>query len=264
MKLRWQSPVPLEDRALAYGDGCFETLRVRNGHAPLGAYHRQRMVRTAAALDIPLAPALVDRAVAEVGQGECVLKLVLSRGAGGRGYGLPPAPEPVLYAARHPHVPPSSRLRQEGLRLSLSPLRLADQPRLAGFKHLNRLEQVLGRAASAAGVDEVLMLDACGRPVELGAMNLFMVRDGILYTPGLERCGVAGVARQYLLETLAPSLGLGARVTPLSLEQLRRADEVFACNSVAGILPVRTLGLWHWQPGETTRTLARGLDALWQ
>ena len=264
MKPRWQPSVALEDRALAYGDGCFETLRVRGGHAPLGAYHRRRLIRAATTLGIPLDPSALDRAIAEAGQDECVLKLVLSRGVGGRGYGLPPVPEPVLYAARHPYTPPSSRLRQQGLRLSLSPVRLADQPRLAGLKHLNRLEQVLGRASLAPGADEVLMLDRCGRPVELGAMNLFLVRDGILCTPALDRCGVAGVAREYLLDTLAPSLGLEARIAPLSLEQLRRAHEVFACNSVAGILPVRTLGLWHWRTGEVTRTLARGLDALWQ
>jgi 4-amino-4-deoxychorismate lyase len=74
--------------------------------------------------------------------------------------------------------------------------RLSNQPLLAGLKHLNRLEQVLARAEWQDGEHaEGLMLDQAGRVIEGVFSNLFLVRDGVLITADLKRCGVAGVMR---------------------------------------------------------------------
>src|SRR5690606_33467170 len=143
--------------------------------------------------------------------------------------------------------------------------RLAAQPRLAGLKHLNRLEQVLARQeVQAAGWDEGLMLDAQGRPAEFTSMNLFARFGTQLWTPPLRDAGAAGVARAEILALLAPAEGLQTTTEVRGLSQLRQADEVFACNSVAGILPVRKLALWRWPVGPATLALQARLAQIIQ
>lgn len=263
MRVQWGAEIAADDRGLAYGDGCFETLRLSPAGAPLWAWHRARLLRTAARLDIEASDNALDEAL-EQAQARCngpaVLKLILTRGSGGRGYATPAEAAPRLLASLHPlPVRPESDLR-EGIITGLCQQRLATNPALAGLKHLNRLEQVLARQeVQRAGWAEGLMLDEHGRPVEFTSMNLFARFGDRLWTPRLDQAGVAGVARAVILERLAPARGLliDQRMRPLS--QLRQADEVFACNSVAGILPVRTLALWRWPVGPVTQALQAGL-----
>lgn len=263
-----EAGVPADDRGLAYGDGCFETLRIAHGTAPLATRHLARLQTGAQRLGIEVdalrIPETLTRALAD-GPPHGVLKLVLTRGSGGAGYRLPLKPLPRLLIRRTALPQPCQRVRDQGLALHLCDIRLATQPALAGIKHLNRLEQVLARAeVDRAGADEGLLLDQTGRPVELTAMNLFVRFADQLWTPPLEDCGVAGVMRGYLLDTLIPREALSVRVGHLPLSRLREADEVFACNSVAGVLPVRKLGLWQWPVGGLTRRLQQSVDELWQ
>ena len=221
-----------DDRGLAYGDGLFETMRIDRGGVPWWPRHRARLAQGARRLGIamPTGPWLdgrVAEAVDGVDQG--VLKLVLTRGAGARGY-LPPAqPAPTLILSVHPLSAPSGR----GLDVAWSPVRLAEQPLLAGIKHLNRLEQVLARQEAATrGLDEALMLDASGRPVCATSANLVVLVEGRWLTPPTDRCGVAGVCRGWLLER---GLVCEAQLPPAQVEA---AQAVFLCNAVRGILPV--------------------------
>lgn len=101
---------------------------------------------------------------------------------------------------------------------------------------------------------EGLMRDAQGMVIEGVYSNLFLVRDGVLLTADLSRCGVAGVMRAALLEQ-APLLGIAAHVCDLSFEALEQADEVFVCNSVYGIWPVCGVAALNWSPGPLTRKL---------
>lgn len=166
-------------------------------------------------------------------RGEGVLKLVLTRGAGSRGYLPPEDPEPTLVLSAHP-LPPRA---VGGLAVHLCALRLGSQPRLAGIKHLNRLEQVLARAEAArAGADEGLLCDGHGQLVCATAGNVAVRIDGRWLTPPIVDCGVAGVCRGWLIEA-----GL-LREQPLGLDALAAAESVFLCNAVRGILPVARLG----------------------
>jgi 4-amino-4-deoxychorismate lyase len=194
--------------------------------------------------------------------GEGVLKLILTRGDGLRGYAPDPAAQgrrilqgspPAAYPAVH---------GEQGVRLFPCVTRLSNQPLLAGLKHLNRLEQVLARAEWHDGEHaEGLMLDQAGRVIEGVFSNLFLVRDGVLITPDLKRCGVAGVMRAEILFQ-AESLAIPIQITDISLEQLQWADEVFMCNSVYGVWPVRAYAALSWPVGPLTRklqTIARAL-----
>ncbi|MEE4251525.1 MAG: aminodeoxychorismate lyase [Alcanivoracaceae bacterium] len=247
-----------DDRGLSYGDGLFETMRMVSGRIPLWQRHRQRLAEGAARLDIPLPATQLDQHIA--GQcasgGDAVIKVILTRGPGGRGYSVPVEPLPTLLCQRHPLSLPVEARYRDGLELGVCDIRLASQPVLAGIKHLNRLEQVLARRqVDAAGWHEGLLLGACDEPLELTAMNLFARFADQLWTPALTQAGVAGVMRGYVLDTLAPAMGLTVQVSAGTLPKLEQADELFACNSVAGILPVRKLALCCWPVGEITRAM---------
>jgi len=256
--------IPADDRGLAYGDGVFETVRLASTSAPLRALHRQRLqhgfTRLGLTADIHDFDRHLDALLATPGAG--VAKLVVTRGSGGRGYAAPVPSAPRWVVQRFSRTAPAPSLREQGLVLGIAEQRLTYQPALAGIKHLNRLEQVTARsAAQRAGWDEALMLDHLGRPHELTAMNLFARFGRCWWTPSLISAGVEGVARHWCLQQLAQA-GERVRHTPLALTQLRDADEVFACNSVAGVLPVRKLAVWQWPVGNTTRTLQHAFEQL--
>ncbi|KHL67734.1 4-amino-4-deoxychorismate lyase [Pseudomonas flexibilis] len=249
--------LPLSDRGLAYGDGLFETLAVRHGQPCLLAAHLQRLRLGCDRLGIPFDEALVTDELlafcAAVGDG--VAKLIVTRGDGLRGYAPPTPVQPrrLLLASPLPAYPVGHA--EQGVELFPCALRLAEQPRLAGLKHLNRLEQVLARAEwQDSRYAEGLLRDQAGRPIEGVFSNLFLVSDGRLLTPSLERCGVAGVMRGALLEQ-AHALGIACEVRDLAFDELLAAQEIFLCNSVYGVWPVRRLETRVWLPGPLTRKL---------
>lgn len=255
------------DRGRSFGDGVFETLRVNGGQAPLREWHWRRLRIGAARLAIPFDERelnkKLDQALATAARA-AVIKLMVSRGGAGRGYRVDPQAQGLLHCHSFPLVMPALEQRRDGLQLGLCQLRLAQQPLLAGIKHLNRLEQVLARReVDQAGWDEGMLLDQQGRVVELTAMNLFARFGQQWWTPDLSACGVAGVMREWLLsQQLGDFCGRQVRIDARPLSQLRVADELFACNSVAGILPVRKLGLWQWPLGRTSQLLQQRVDAL--
>ncbi|MCK2182675.1 aminodeoxychorismate lyase [Halomonas getboli] len=225
--------VPFDDRGLAYGDGLFETVLVRDGEPLLWAEHLARLARGAETLGIPMPDrATLDALPARAGEGLAVLKLMLTRGSGGRGYLAPDDPAPRLRWQVAPFAPAESRWK-EGVRVRHCRLRLGIQPALAGLKHLNRLENVLARAEwSDPEVAEGLLGDAEGRLVEATCMNLFWWQDGAWLTPRLDRCGVAGTLRAALLAS-----GV-VREADVPAETLAAAEAVCLANSVQGLWPV--------------------------
>jgi 4-amino-4-deoxychorismate lyase len=254
----------LKDRGLAYGDGLFETIAVRGGQPLLLDRHLARLVDGCSRLAIATNHELIrSELLAYAGAlNEGVLKFIITRGDSLRGY----APDPSAQARRilqgnPPAVYPAVH-GEQGVRLFPCATRLSRQPLLAGLKHLNRLEQVIARAEwQDTEHAEGLMLDLAGRVIEGVFSNLFLIRDGVLITADLKRCGVAGVMRAELLFQ-AESLGIPTQITDISLDQLQWADEVFVCNSVYGVWPVRAYAALSWSVGPLTRklqTIARAL-----
>ncbi len=231
---------PADARGIAYGDGLFETMRVHRGTVWWWDAHWERLARGAQRLRLPLpVQAQVRGEVAALFEddGAGVLKLLLSRGGGGRGYAPSPTAAPLWMLSRHA-LPTGAPV---GLQLRWCETRHASQPVLAGIKHCNRLEQVLARAECMdAGMDDGLMLDGDGAVVSATAANLFVLRAGQWQTPLLDHCGVAGVCRAHLLSLL------DACEARLSVADVEGADAVFLCNAVRGILTVAQLGARAW------------------
>lgn len=245
--------LPGDARGFAYGDGLFETMRVHHGAVRWWEAHMARLANGARHLQIAL-PAFdaMEREARALfaDDGDGVLKLIVSRGGGGRGYAPTHDAAPLWRISRHP-LPPAPR---EGLVLRWCDTPLALQPALAGIKHCNRLEQVLARGEwNDPGIDEGLMRSTEGDVVSATTANLFLLRDGRWSTPRLDRCGVAGVCRAWVLKEVA---AIETRVAPADVES---ADAVLLCNAVRGILPVARLGARAWAPHPAVADLRRRL-----
>ena len=252
--------VSLLDRGLHYGDGIFETIAVASGAPLLWNQHLHRLQGGAASLGItaPVGALLRDWANSLCHAHErAVLKVILTRGIGGRGYRPGPAkPSAALLVYAWPEYPASA---QSGVAVRFCDTRLASQPRLAGVKHLNRLEQVLARAEWADEFDEGLMLDQAGNVIEGTMSNLFAVIDNELRTPALDTCGVEGVMRNLVLETASP--WILAKTARIRREDLGQASELFLTNSLIGIWPITRLADQLLQVGPVTRRLQNALQS---
>lgn len=238
------------DRGLLYGDGVFRTMRHSDGRLLHWPRHYRKLQEDCAALLLPCpdANSLLDEVLQLIhGKTDGVIKVIVTRGQGARGY-APPAQATVSRILSYSPLPSHHQhYATQGVRLHLCNLRLAHQPRLAGVKHLNRLENVLAAAEwNDADIAEGLLLDAESNVIEGTRSNLFMVQDGKLVTPDLFRCGVAGVQRERVMEW-ADVQGIPCLVGCFSLETLLQAEEVFLVNSIIGLWPVRELGHKRWK-----------------
>jgi 4-amino-4-deoxychorismate lyase len=248
--------VSFRDRGLQYGDGLFETIAVRHGAPLLWERHAERLCRDAMRLGMaaPDGARLADEAHRLCsGADRAVLKIIVTRGDAGRGYAPAPvaAPTRILSLSRWPVHPVEAE--QAGVVVRFCETRLGSNPRLAGIKHLNRLEQVLARAEWDSDCAEGLMQDESGNVIEGTMSNLFVVSSGIVSTPDVGRCGVAGVMRNWVLERSAGA----ARVAPLGRDDVMRADEIFLTNSVIGVWPVGRLANRVYAVGPVTRRIMK-------
>jgi aminodeoxychorismate lyase len=262
-----QAVVSVFDRAFLYGDGLFETMRVRNGKPFRWDQHVERLRRGAEFLRISLpltADSLRDSAEQLIRRNrlaDALLRLTLSRGVGIRGYSPKGADRPSVVMSLHPlpeapaQTPPQWRL------VTASFLLPAGEP-LAQFKTCNKLPQILARAeADAAGADEALLLNTDGQIVEGATSNLFWIDQDSLCTPNLASGILEGVTRAVVLE-LAQRLNLPARETSNSPAGLLQAQGVFLSLSSIGIAEAVSLDGEPLRRSPMVELLARQYDQL--
>jgi 4-amino-4-deoxychorismate lyase len=237
-------------------------MAVSAGKPEFWTRHMAKLASDCSGLGIPAPDAALLAADARrllAGQDRTVLKIIVTRGAGGRGYKPPEQPTPTRIVLLAPWPDYPAALAEQGVMVHLCDTRLGLQPKLAGIKHLNRLEQVLARNEwSDPAISEGLMCDSDGHVVEGVMSNLFVVRDGKLATPELSRCGVAGIMRGLILEAAARRR-IDARIADLTLDDVRSADELFLTNSLIGLWPVRAFDGQSYAVGPLTRELGETL-----
>ena len=258
------SAIPADDRGFAYGDGVFRTLVMRNGRPEFWARHCARLAADCAALAItpPSSEALLaDLHAVAVQMPDCAVRITVTRGSGGRGYAAEPMPRARRVVAAGPLPVYPESCRTNGVRVRYCDLRLAAQPRLAGVKHLNRLENVLARAEwNDPAIAEGLLQDAEGHVIEGTRSNLFIVEGDVLATPDLSRCGVAGVTRDLVMEA-AQRHGMSCQIQTVDRRRLAAADEVFLVNSLIGVWPVAALEDRTWHRFTVVPLVGKWLDA---
>lgn len=255
MNITYQaSTYPSQSRAVAYGDGCFTTMLVRKGEIQLFKLHMQRLQHDTQKLGlIGFHPEefrqFIDRLLATefpkqaLEQEDQVLKVLVSAGVGGRGYKRDNNAELQVNITSHPSPTLYVQWQEQGIALGVSPFKLAMQPELSGIKHLNRLEQVLIKNASADASNQTqddIVTDTQGMVVETSVANLFWRENKQWFTPDLHYCGVAGVMREHVIQRLSEHgfLVHQVRVKP---QLLSLADSLLMCNSLMQLVPVTSL-----------------------
>ena len=242
------------DRGFAYGDGVFRTMRVRNGLPVNWPFHYQKLVADCAVIGIvcPSAELLMsdfqklfehELFLADSNQ---VGKIIITRGEGARGYAPPviTVPTRVLIKSNLPHY--ATVHYEQGVQLHICGTKLSAQPRLAGIKHLNRLENVIARMEwRDESIFDGLMMNQSNQVIECTSSNIFARFGQQLITPDLSQCGVAGITRHRILG-LGSVLGFAISTQAISLEQLLSADEIIICNSLYGAFQVTKIGNTRW------------------
>lgn len=216
------------DRGFLLGDGLFETMRARAGAVLRLEAHLARLRAGAEVLrlslpcsDETLANAL-DASLRANAMEDAVLRLTVTRGAGGRGLPPPSGIRPTVLIAASPLPAQAAPVRAV---IARAVRRNAYSP-LARIKSLNRLDDMLARMeAVERGADDALLLNTDRRIVEATASNLFLVLDGALVTPPVSDGALPGTVREELLRH-------GAEERPLSPDDLNRAEEAFLTNAL--------------------------------
>lgn len=284
---RDESLVPIVDRGLQFGDGLFTTLPAHEGRALCLQSHLSRLRQGAVLLgmssvDAILAALQEDIAALLAAQGggaqggpaqggaaqggrvprRAVLKIILSRGPSGRGYACPQPETPTRIASVFSWPQWPGRPREEGIAARFCRHRLPSHSVLAGIKHLNRLDQVLARRELPAGeAAEGLMLDYRGRVVQGISSNIFLRRRQLWRTPDLRGCGMAGIMRAQILACLR-RLRWPVQVGTVLPGDIEQADELFFCNSIIGIWPLRRIGARRFSDFSGVRRLLQELQAV--
>ncbi len=248
------------DRGLHFGDGLFETIACINGRPRFLALHLERLELGCERLRI--SPPDLEETAAEIatlarGADRAIVKLIVTAGeAVARGYARAGREKATRITIRYSWPHEDSGQLHDGVMVRTLTLRLGENPRLAGLKHCNRLEQVLARAELAAEADhaEGLLFSSAGNLVSGTMSNVFLVRDSGLLTPRIDRCGVAGVMRRVVLRE-ARKAGLPARECELRAHDIQGAEEMFLTNARVGIWPARSVDGRALGPGPVTHHL---------
>jgi len=255
------------DRGFQYGDGVFETIAVIGGTFLLWEAHLARLHQGCQRLKIPRPDA--ERLWVEANQlwhgcafpmARGVLKIIITRGPGQRGYGVPSEVSVTRLVSLTDWPDTLIPLSRRPCTVRCCQTRLGLNPQLAGIKHCNRLENILARAEwGDQTIVEGLLFDNDDQLIEGTMSNVFLVQEQCLVTPVLDQVGVAGVMRAHILE-MAKKLGIKIHIGGVSRLALHQADEVFLTNSLIGIWPVETIIQHEQKKILKTHTLTRVLQ----
>ncbi|MDD5268893.1 MAG: aminodeoxychorismate lyase [Methylococcales bacterium] len=250
--------VEISDRGFQYGDGLFETIAVTSGQPVFLKRHLDRLNAGCQRLYIPFPGAeLLTFEAQKLSQNstKAVLKLILTRGSGGRGYRQPEVIQTTRVLNLYPFPDYPDIFKEQGIIARFCDTRLGLNPGLAGIKHLNRLEQILARAEwTDPEIQEGIMLDRDGHVIEGTMTNLFYIKDDALYTPSLSLAGVAGIIRDIIM-AISIDHGMSVIDHTFTKNELLTADEVFVCNSIIGIWPIKQIATTCFSAGKWTRQI---------
>lgn len=258
-----ENSIALGDRSFNYGDGGFTTIKTINGKPEHWSLHVQRMQACLSLLKIPdlnwqQVRNWVEQMAIPTGAGG--VKLLVSRGSGGRGYSPCGVSETKVVLSRFVYPEHYLVWQATGIELCVARPRLGINPLLAGHKHNNRLEQVLLKAdVEEQGFVDGVVLDINEHVVETTMANLFWVKGETLYTPNMEKSGVAGVLRRLVIQHAA-RLEMKVIMVEFEIDHLLRADEVFICNALLGVAPVIKITHNTFPIGIITRDFQKSIN----
>ena len=253
-----QSKASIFNRNTQFGDGLFETCLVENKKLLFWSNHFERMKLGCDRLKISMIDETlwlsdIKKAFSLMKIDNCIVKLVLSRGESLRGYSYKDNIRPIRITI----VSELKKNNQDkGFSLEFCNSGYNSNPKLAGIKHCNRLEQVIARAGIK--VDDGIMLDENENVVSVTQGNIFCIQGNRLITPNLDKCGIEGTRRAVILK-IAVDLGFDINIKNLSVEELLRSDEVFISNSIQGVGPVNQIEDFVYSKHKITEIISETL-----
>ena len=260
-----QATVSVYDHGLLYGDGVFEGIRAYNGIVFKLKEHISRLYRSAHALllKIPLTEDEMTQAVVETlrknSLRDAYIRLIVTRGVGDLGLDPRKCPKPSVIIITDTISIMSSEAKEKGISTVITWVRRQPVDTTTHeIKSLNYLNSVLAKMeATAYGADEAIGLDRNGVISEGVGENLFIVKDGKIFTPPSSTGALAGITSK-LAREFAGKLGytvVEANITPF---QLFTADEVFFTGTAAEVVPIREVNkrqIGNGKPGPVTKKL---------
>ncbi len=251
------------DRGLHYGDGLFETITVENMQLLCWDEHLKRLERGCIKLNIavPDKNLLKNEVSALINtESQGVIKIIISRGQGGRGYKILENIAPTRIISLYPWSYQYDQNSSSGVKTRICKYRYAKNPFLAGIKHLNRLEQILARSEwNDDSIAEGIVMDSENYIIEGTMSNIFCIIGKTLYTPDLSECGIEGIVRGKIIE-LVSNLKFNVEIKKMSLGFLMNAEEIFMCNSIIGVWPVNIIDETKFSKHKKTRNIIKTLQ----
>jgi len=259
--------VSINDRGFTYGDGLFETMRVVGGKPFRFAQHLERMARGAEFLKIPLPHTtkelhkFTEQLIEQNQMPDAILRVILTRGTGPRGYGIAEAGTPTLAMTLHP-TPAAATDTTITWSLVTSPFRIPASDILSSFKTTSKILYVMARAdAAERGADEALLVNTNGEAAETATGNLFWVYQDKICTVPTGRGVLPGITRAVVLE-ICQTLGLQTNKRVIKPEALRNSQGIFVTQSALGIVPVSSFDGEPVTPSPLVDQIACAYDEL--
>lgn len=247
----FEDKISVLDRGLSYGDGLFETmawcfLKEENiVGVEFWNRHVSRIRKTCILMKIKM-PSLrilneyknkILKKALHSGIHDGVLKIIITRGVGGRGYKFDQKILPSVIFLCFPKILTKHKVKKE-IKVTYCQSPITENKQLAGLKHLNRLDSVMARAEWDDNFYEGIICDSHKNLIEGTMTNIFFIKDNVLFTPKICSSGIKGIMREIVIDKMI-SLFEGIRIKKLSKSQLLKADSIFLTNSIVGLVPVK-------------------------
>ena len=252
--------IDVQDRSVQYGDGVFETIAVKEKSLEFWKEHYQRLNKGCKILKIRCPSEIflkkeINKFLKETKKKKLVLKIIISRGVGGRGYNPPRNTKPtrILGIYDWPSYPQINFTK--GIQMDICKTRISVQPTLSEIKHLNRLEQIIARLEwQSKAISESIMLDSNNNVIEGTMSNFFGVKKNVFYTSTTKSAGVEGIMRRIILKLLKKNKKKYI-IKKITLKEFLKFDEIFMCNSIFGIWPVIKISKKNFSFGKKTKEI---------
>jgi 4-amino-4-deoxychorismate lyase len=255
--------VSATDRGLHYGDGVFETIACLGNKPVFLQQHMNRMENGARKLKIPFPDRQLFfddiNCLLRGGNGNGVIKLILTRGSGKRGYRYDKRQMPTRISMLSAWPYYVAGWREHGIAARFCQTQLSLNTQLAGVKSLNRLDSVLASSELGSAFDEGFLSDVDGNVIEGTMSNIFFVVNDALITPDLSRCGVNGIMREQIID-IAQNNNIKVEIRNITRDELLASRELFVSNSVIGACNVKQLEQQIYNAVTMTKTINRFLD----
>ena len=270
---RSEAKISVYDHGLLYGDGVFEGIRAYNGIVFKLKEHVDRLYRSAHSImiKIPMTKNEMIKAVLETlrknNLKDAYIRLVATRGVGDLGLDPRKCPKPTVFIITEPmlilHGP---EVKEKGIKTIISWVKRDPVDATSHeVKSLNYLNSVLAKIESNnAGVDEAICLNKSGFVCEGSGENIFVVKEGKIFTPPVSSGALPGITRDVVMK-LAEKLGSPVIERDITPNELFTADEVFFTGTAVEVTPINEINkrvIGDGKPGPVTRRLIQEFNKI--